>query len=101
MSLSCGVSLREAAALRGENKEMLAFLHFQPVFKGYLCDEIVLELYKKGVERCFFGHIHGNYEAAAVINYSDIDFYLISADFLMFEPMKIEPKSKKSFDHIL
>ena len=101
MSLSCGVSLREAAALRGENKEMLAFLHFPPVFKGYLCDEIVLELYKNGVERCFFGHIHGNYEAAAVINYSDIDFYLISADFLMFEPMKIEPKSKKSFDHIL
>lgn len=101
MSLSCGQTLREAAAQRGEDKEILAFLHFPPVFRGYLCDEIVLELYRKGVGRCYFGHIHGNYEAAAVVRYSDIEFYLISADFLMFEPVKIEPKQKKLTDSLL
>ena len=92
MSLDAGKKLQTEAFSRGEEKEILAFLHFPPIFKGYICDEIILELYKKGVERCYFGHIHGNYEAARVIQYSDIDFYLISADYLLFEPLKIEPK---------
>ncbi len=92
ISLDAGVKLQEAARERGEEKEILSFLHFPPIFKGYLCDEIIFALYKKGVERCYFGHIHGNYEAARVMNYSDIDFYLISADFLLFEPLKIEEK---------
>lgn len=98
-SLSAGKALQEAARSRGKEKEILAFLHFPPIFKGYLCDEIILELYRKGVERCYFGHIHGNYEAAAVLSYSDIDFYLISADFLMFEPLKIEPKTEKKTEN--
>ena len=96
MSLNAGVKLQEAARENGKEKEILAFLHFPPIFKGYLCDEIILELYRKGVERCYFGHIHGSYESARVISYSDIDFYLISADYLLFEPLKIEPKSRKN-----
>lgn len=91
-SLSCGRELRDAARARGEEKEILAFLHFPPIFKGYLCDEIMLELYRGEVERCFFGHIHGNYDAAAVLHYSEMDFWLISADYLQFEPYRIEPK---------
>ena len=74
-------------------------MHFPPIFKGYICDEIILELYKKGVERCYFGHIHGNYEAKPVIEYSDIEFFLISADYLLFEPKKIEPKHKVSHEN--
>lgn len=92
LSLTEGLKLQEAARARGEEKEILAFLHFPPIFKGYICDEIVLELYRKDVRRCYFGHIHGNYDCARVIHYSDIDFYLISADYLLFEPLKIEPQ---------
>ncbi len=92
LSLDAGRALRDAARERGEEKEVLCFLHFPPIFKGYLCDEIILALYQKGVERCFFGHIHGNYEAPRKMNYSDMDFYLISADYLLFEPLKIEEK---------
>ena len=29
---------------------------------------------------------------------SDIDFYLISADYLLFEPLKIEPKIRKNMN---
>ncbi len=93
ISLDAGKKLQQAAEERGEKKEILAFLHFPPIFKGYLCDEIVLALYLGGIERCYFGHIHGNYEAPPVINYSDIDFRLISADFLLFDPWKIEEKA--------
>ena len=95
MSLDAGIRLQKQAKERGEEKELLSFLHFPPIFKGYLCDEIILELYKKGVERCYFGHIHGNYEAAAIMRYSDIEFTLISADFLLFEPLRIDPLQKK------
>ncbi|MBQ9748727.1 MAG: metallophosphoesterase [Clostridia bacterium] len=91
MSLDAGKRLQAEALQRGERKEILSFLHFPPIFKGYICDEIILELYKKGVERCYFGHIHGNYDAAAIMRYSDIEFTLISADFLLFEPLRIDP----------
>ncbi len=93
ISLEAGKKLQEEAKQRGEEKEILTFLHFPPIFKGYLCDEIIYALYAKGIERCYFGHIHGNYESPAVIHYSDIEFRLISADFLLFAPFKIEEKS--------
>ena len=83
-------SLEKGKALCGDgNKEMIAFLHFPPIFKGYLCDELILELYRAGIKRCYFGHIHGNYEAPARIEYADIDFYLASADYILFKPMRI------------
>ena len=82
--------LRDAAAERGENKEIIAFLHFPAIFKGYMCDEIIMELYRGGIGRCYYGHIHGNYEAPAKISYADIDFYLVSADYLLFDPLAIQ-----------
>ena len=60
-------------------KELLAFLHFPPIFKGYICDEIILELYRKGVERCYFGHIHGFSEFPREFVFEDISFSLISS----------------------
>lgn len=94
MSLACGRTLRDEAAARGQEKEILAFLHFPPVFGDYVCGELVQELCCGGIARCFFGHIHGKYDVPACVRYRDIDFYLVSADYLRFEPMKIEPKKQ-------
>ena len=77
----------------GKMREMLAFMHFPPIFKGYICDEIIMELYRNEISRCFFGHIHGCYESPLKINYADIDFYFISADYLAFRPYKIDVKN--------
>lgn len=90
LSFTQGKILKEQAAARGENPEILAFLHFPAIFRGYICDEIIRELYINGVKRCFYGHIHGNYESPAVIEYSDMKFYLISADYLDFMPYEIK-----------
>lgn len=90
LSINAAKALRDAARERGEEKEILAFLHFPAIFKGYMCDEIIAELYRGGISRCYYGHIHGNYEAPARINYGDIDFYLVSADYLLFRPLCIE-----------
>ncbi len=70
--------------------EKLMFLHFPPVFGDYVCDEIVDCMIRHGIHRCYYGHIHGKYDCAPVINYKGIDFYLISADYLNFRPMRID-----------
>lgn len=90
-SLDAGCALEDATHPR----EKIMFLHFPAIFKGYMCDEIIATLYKYGIERCYYGHIHGNYEAPPVINYADIDFTLVSSDYLGFIPMKIAPKKEK------
>lgn len=36
MSIDAAKKLRDAAAERGENKEIIAFLHFPAIFKGYM-----------------------------------------------------------------
>lgn len=90
MSIDEAKILQKNAGERGKYKEILAFLHFPAIFKGYMCDEIIAELYRGGISRCFYGHIHGNYEAAAKISYADIDFYLVSADYLLFDPFLVK-----------
>ena len=69
--------------------EKLMFLHFPPVFGDYVCEEIVDCLVRHDIHRCYYGHIHGKYDCESVIRYRDVDFYLVSADYLDFKPMII------------
>ena len=70
--------------------EKLMFLHFPPVFGDYVCEEIVDCMLRHGIRRCYYGHIHGKYDSEPVIKYKEIDFYLVSADYLNFCPMLID-----------
>ena len=80
-----------AAKKMNENggKEILAFLHFPPVWRDFECKEIISTLVDYGVKRCFFGHIHGVYTHPSCFEYSGIKFQMISADFLDFIPQII------------
>jgi len=92
-SLQAGHALREQVlSEEGFAPEILVFLHFPPYFTGYICDELVLELYRFDIKRCYFGHIHGNYQEAMVRHYLDIEFTMISADHLQFVPYRIEKR---------
>ena len=92
------ISAREAArlelslkdSLQYPDAEKIVFLHYPPVYANEMVPNIFDVLYKYGVKRVYYGHIHGNYEAPAKINYADIDFYLVSADYLMFDPLLIQ-----------
>ena len=96
ISLDAGKKLQEQVlAEEGRRLEMLVFLHFPPYFSGYFCDELILELYRYDISRCYFGHIHGNYDVPLTQNYMDIDFTLISADYLNFTPLCIEPQERR------
>ncbi len=81
------MSLDNALGLRGDtDKEIIVFLHFPPVWGEFVCKPItdLLEEYK--INRCYFGHIHGNYSNSDSFEYGCTRFYMISADFLDFIP---------------
>lgn len=91
------VLLRECGRLRlsleaGKKlgKKPLVFLHYPPVYGGGECYEILDVLLEYGIERVYYGHIHG-YSAGYAINgiRNGIDFQLISCDYIQFNPIKI------------
>lgn len=66
------------------------FLHYPPRYKGYTCDEILSLLEKYEVRRCFYGHLHGpSHKLAMEGLWDNIEFRLVSADFLDFKPFLV------------
>ena len=59
--------------------------------KEQLAPEILDILLKYGIRRCYYGHIHGaGCSYAFNGSYMGIDFRLISADYLRFDPVLVE-----------
>lgn len=70
--------------------EIIAFLHYPPVFTGFEAAELTSLLRKYGVKRCFYGHLHGYAIGGAFCGERDGVYYsLISADAVGFKPVKI------------
>jgi predicted phosphohydrolase len=82
------LSLDEAMKLKAlyPEKEVLAFLHFPAVWAGKSSEEILSVLKEYGIRRCFYGHVHGPYDAAGDFEAEGIRFSVTSADFLHFTP---------------
>lgn len=87
------ISLTAARSLQSTNreKEILVFLHFPPVWKGYICRELVSLLESFGIKRCYFGHIHGVYQCPPSTQLGGIEYHLVSSDYLNFCPKRIFP----------
>ena len=86
------LSLDAAKALQathGSELPILVFLHFPPVWNGFVCREIVDTLHEYGIRSCYFGHIHGTYAAPAKQCYEGLELCLISSDYLNFVPHRI------------
>jgi predicted phosphohydrolase len=84
------LSLEEAKKLsENTGKEIIAFFHFPPVWSDFECIEILEVLEEYNVSRCYFGHIHGCYAQGGVFTWENIEFRMISADFLDFLPQII------------
>ena len=80
----------EASLKLAEGRPILAFLHYPPLYEGYRCPEILKKLEEYGVERCFYGHLHGiTHRRAIQGTLGGVDYQLVSADYLRFEPKKI------------
>lgn len=82
----------EASVNSVKNKELpvIMFMHYPPLIKGQVIDKFVSILLKSGIKHCYYGHIHGAGHKFAVNGiYKGIDFKLISADFINFDPWLI------------
>lgn len=73
------------------NLKPIVFLHYPPVYSYGENEQIMNTLRKHNIKKCFYGHLHGtNAHAAAVTGlYDGIEFYLVSSDFLQFDPLDI------------
>ena len=82
----------EASLQSAGDKQKMVFLHYPPRYKGYECGEILELLQKYGVRNCFYGHLHGASHGLAMQGLWDgIDYRLVSADKLDFQPFLVMP----------
>lgn len=82
----------EASLKSAGQRQKLVFLHYPPRYKGYECSEILELLQKYEVRNCFYGHLHGASHGLAMEGLWDgIDYRLVSADKLGFQPFKVIP----------
>ena len=81
------LSLQAAKRLSDSTgKEIIVFFHFPPIWGDFECVEILDILMEYNISRCYFGHIHGCYSQGSVFRWKNIEFRMISADFLDFLP---------------
>lgn len=83
------IRLETSLKAAGE-REKLCFLHYPPLYQDYRCQEILELLNRYGVNRCCYGHLHGHSHRLAVCGVENgVEFCLVSADYVGFEPIKI------------
>ena len=80
----------EASLTAAEGRPIFCFLHYPPIYHGYQCPEMLNLLDRYGVERCYYGHLHGPTHVRAFEGWrNSTEYALISADYLQFTPKKI------------
>ena len=80
----------EASLKAAGERPKLCFLHYPPLYQGYSCPEIIALLAQYGVERCYYGHLHGGSHRLAVEGaQGGVEYHLVSADYVGFRPQKI------------
>lgn len=84
-SLKCADELR-----RTTGKEIIAFMHFPPIWNDTVSQGLIDALNEYGVKRVFYGHIHGNYTLPPKFTSNGIELNIISADYLNFIPKIIQ-----------
>lgn len=92
LKLSLDEAVRLKNAYRNEHgiePPILVFLHFPPVWGDDRCENLLALLAEYGVDRCYFGHIHGHYRTPAVREFSGIPLNLVASDHLDFLPLLV------------
>ena len=85
------IRLETSLKAAGE-REKLCFLHYPPVYRGYLCRPILDLLHRYGVRHCWYGHLHSESHRLAITgSFEGISFRLVSADYIRFCPELIAP----------
>ena len=93
------LSIKNAIEQYGEDKEIIAIMHYPPISNSYMKNEYMhnskfLDVMKKyNIKKCYYGHLHGaSHKDAIEGEVEGINFKLISADYLDFKLHKIIDK---------
>ena len=86
------LSIKNAIEQYGEDKEIIAIMHYPPISNSCMKNEYTysskfLDIMKKyNIKICYYGHLHGaSHKDAIEGNVEGISFKLISADYLDFK----------------
>ncbi|MBQ3841186.1 MAG: metallophosphoesterase [Ruminiclostridium sp.] len=73
--------------------EMIAFMHYPPLYNGEKNESILRVIREYGIKRCYYGHVHGRsgHTKAFIGEYEGTEYKMISADYLGFMPVQIFP----------
>lgn len=88
------ISLQEGIKNFGEDKEILVFMHYPPITNSAILNNLELkfvELMKQyKVSKCMYGHLHAQSHKDAIEGIvEEIQFNLVSADYLDFKLIKV------------
>lgn len=74
-----------------ENLEPIVFMHYPPIYGSNFNYDLLEILYRYNIKECYYGHIHGRSGHSLCVNglYDDVNFHLISGDYLQFIPEKV------------
>lgn len=81
------MSVSEGVKLGGE---LIAFIHYPPVYNGEKNEYILSVIREYGIKKCYYGHIHGpGHRYAFQGEFEGTQYKMISADYLGFMPIMI------------
>lgn len=90
LSLDSAVQLqKEHETATGFAAPISVFLHFPPVWLDFICRPFVDTLHEYGNPSCYFGHIHGMYNAPKKFAFEEIPMHLVSSDVMDFTLYRI------------
>ncbi|MCI8640935.1 MAG: serine/threonine protein phosphatase [Clostridia bacterium] len=75
----------------GNEKEIIAFMHYPPITKNYQNTEYINVLKKYNIKKCYYGHLHSISIQEALEGIIDgIEYKLVSSDGVDFKLTKIK-----------
>lgn len=75
---------------KAEGDKIIVAMHYPPFNANREPSKFVEIMRKYNVQRCLYGHLHGGgFKSAVLGNVDGIEFNLVSADFLNFEPLRL------------
>jgi len=79
-----------------EDITKICFFHYPPRFKNTVNHDIISVMNEYNVKKCYYGHLHGETHRFAVQGETeDIDYELISADYIDFIPKLVKVDYEK------
>lgn len=87
------LSIEDGIKKFGNNNEMICFIHYPPFYKEESIPEeidFIKTMKKYNIKKCYYGHLHGkDFIDAKQGLINDIEFKLVSSDYLNFDLLKI------------